>query len=116
MSSDAVAAAMASKLSVSKGELLDAEGTGGDSGASMAVRLALAETNIISETKQYLQQHGVLLDILERGLAGTKGASASSAVERSKTTILVKNISFQTNLNEIKYEKLKRTIFFFFLI
>jgi len=45
-----VAEAMAERLNVDKSELLDRDAE------SMAVRLALAETHIISETKDYLAQ------------------------------------------------------------
>lgn len=44
-----MAAATADRLSMSKGELLNAHAN-----SSMAVRLAQAETQIITETKQYL--------------------------------------------------------------
>ena len=49
MQSDAVAEAMAKKLGVKKADILDPESE------NMAVRLALAETHIINETKQYLE-------------------------------------------------------------
>jgi multiple RNA-binding domain-containing protein 1 len=48
--SDAVAEAMASKLGVSKADILD------PTSENLAVRLALAETNIITETKDYLEE------------------------------------------------------------
>jgi multiple RNA-binding domain-containing protein 1 len=55
MSSDAVADAMANKLNVKKGDLLNPEGD------NTAVKLALAETHIIQETKKYLEK--VLLSV-----------------------------------------------------
>ena len=51
LQSDAVAAATAARLNISKGELLNAQ-----SSSSMAVRLAQAETQILNETKRYLEE------------------------------------------------------------
>ncbi|KAI9175861.1 Multiple RNA-binding domain-containing protein 1 [Blastocladiella emersonii ATCC 22665] len=74
MASDAVADAMAARLGVSKAQILDREAS------DMAVRLALAETHIISETKQFFAEHGVVLDSFNRQL-------------RSDSILLVKNIA-----------------------
>ncbi|KAJ3277060.1 hypothetical protein HDV01_000112 [Terramyces sp. JEL0728] len=84
MNSDAVAEAMARKLGVKKSEILDAETD------NMAVRLALAETNIINETKDYLKEEGVSLDAF------------TSRKQRSNTVILVKNIPSSTEEEEIR--------------
>ena len=48
--SNAVAEAMAERLKVDKSDLLDRDAD------SMAVRLALAETHIVAETKDFLAQ------------------------------------------------------------
>ncbi|KAJ3326012.1 hypothetical protein HDV06_002397 [Boothiomyces sp. JEL0866] len=84
MNSDAVAEAMARKLGVKKSEILDAESD------NMAVRLALAETNIINETKEYLREEGVSLDAF------------TSKKQRSNTIILVKNIPSSTEEEELR--------------
>ncbi|KAJ3314169.1 hypothetical protein HDV04_000941 [Boothiomyces sp. JEL0838] len=84
MNSDAVAEAMARKLGVKKSEILDAESD------NMAVRLALAETNIINETKEYLKEEGVSLDAF------------TSRKQRSNTIILVKNIPSSTEEEELR--------------
>ena len=55
----------------------------------MAVRLAVAETTIINETKEYLVEQGVCLD------AFTKRKN------RSNTVILVKNISSSTEESDL---------------
>lgn len=60
-----------------------------DSGSNPAVKLALAETHIIQETKSYLEGQGVLL-------------SAFSSPGRSRTTILVKNIPYGTTEDQIR--------------
>ena len=82
--SDAVAEAMAKKLNVRKSEILDS------SSDNMAVRLALAETSIINDTKEYLEQQGVSLDAFKRRKT------------RSNTIILVKNIPHSTQENELQ--------------
>ncbi|KAL3895907.1 MAG: hypothetical protein SGCHY_004419 [Lobulomycetales sp.] len=86
MNPDAIVSAMAEKLGVTKGEILDP--TAKD---AMGVRLALAETQIINETKAYLVEHGVSLDAFSRTSAG-----------RSDTAILVKNIPYDTTLDELE--------------
>jgi multiple RNA-binding domain-containing protein 1 len=74
---------MARKLGVRKSEILDADSD------NMAVRLALAETNIINETKEYLEQEGVSLE------AFTK------CKKRSNNIILVKNIPSSTQESDL---------------
>ncbi|ORY86005.1 hypothetical protein BCR35DRAFT_302638 [Leucosporidium creatinivorum] len=78
MNSDAVMSSVADRLKVSKSELLD------PSSNNAAVRLALAETHVIAETKKYFENEGVDL------------ASLASRGPRSSTTILVKNIPYNT--------------------
>lgn len=73
-----MAASVASRMGISKAELLD----GND--ANAAVKLALAETHVIEETKKYFEDEGIVLE------------SFSPKVPRSQTTILVKNIPFGT--------------------
>lgn len=86
---DAVAGAMASNLQVSKSELLDVE-----SSSSMAVRLALGETNIIKETKEFLASEGVHLDALK--------GHYNKAIVRSTTIIIAKNIPINTQIEELR--------------
>jgi multiple RNA-binding domain-containing protein 1 len=71
-------------MSIDKAEILNPE-----NGDSPAVKLALAETHIIQETKSYLESQGVLL-------------SSFSTKARSDTTILVKNIPYGTTLDQIR--------------
>ncbi|PWN26296.1 hypothetical protein BDZ90DRAFT_265235 [Jaminaea rosea] len=83
MSADAVASSVAERLGISKSDILNpSDDSGGD---SAAVRLALAETKVIRETKEFLEREGIDVSSLE----GKK-------VRRSDTTILVKNIPFGT--------------------
>ena len=101
---DTVMASMADRLSVSKAELLDVE-----SGSSLAVRMALAETQLIAETKSWLAEQGVNVGALERrervraeAAAGGAGGGGDSGVQRSSTVILVKNIPYETELSELR--------------
>ncbi|KAI8999531.1 hypothetical protein BC832DRAFT_564521 [Gaertneriomyces semiglobifer] len=84
MNSDTVAEAMAKKLGVKKGDILNPEAE------DMAVRLALAETHIITETKKYLEDEGIDLSAFEK------------RKERSKTIILVKNLPANTEEEELQ--------------
>jgi multiple RNA-binding domain-containing protein 1 len=71
---------MAKKLGVKKSDILNVEGS------NMAVKLALAETNIIQETKAYLEDEGVNLTAFSMGQRAL----------RSSTVILVKNLPAST--------------------
>ncbi|KAF7722066.1 Multiple RNA-binding domain-containing protein 1 [Apophysomyces ossiformis] len=83
MSSDAIAESIADRLGVAKSDVLNAEAD------NMAVRLALAETQIITETKEFFEKHGIVLD--------TFGKKA-----RSETVILVKNFPYGTSEEELR--------------
>lgn len=85
MNSDAVASSVANRLKIDKADLFDPEAQ------HPAIKLALAETHVINETKQYLQENGVDLEAFERFQSS-----------RSPTTILVKNIPYGTSINVIK--------------
>lgn len=71
-------------MNISKSDILNPE-----AGDNAAVKLALAETHIIQETKSYLEGQGVLL-------------SSFSSRSRSETTILVKNIPYGTTADQIR--------------
>ncbi|KAH7911872.1 hypothetical protein BJ138DRAFT_1100742 [Hygrophoropsis aurantiaca] len=83
MNSDAVASSIADRMNISKADILNPESD------NAAVKLALAETHVIQETKSYLESQGVVL------------ASFSSRA-RSDTTILVKNIPYGTTADQIR--------------
>ncbi|KAF5353507.1 hypothetical protein D9756_007972 [Leucocoprinus leucothites] len=84
MNSDAVASSIADRMKINKADILNPE-----NGDNPAVKLALAETHIIQETKSYLESQGVLL-------------SSFSTKTRSDTAILVKNIPYGTTLEQIR--------------
>jgi multiple RNA-binding domain-containing protein 1 len=87
-----VADAIAQRLGVNKESVLDKH-----SDASLAVRMALAETQLLQETKEFLEDEGIRL----QALAQTDVKDAKVKVCRSKTVILVKNIPFQTEPDEV---------------
>jgi multiple RNA-binding domain-containing protein 1 len=78
-----VLSSISDRLSISKADILNPESD------NAAVKLALAETHIIQETKTYLESQGVIL-------------SSFSSRSRSDTTILVKNIPYGTTAEQIR--------------
>lgn len=83
MNSDAVASSVADRMGIAKADILNPESD------NAAVKLALAETHVIQETKSYLESQGVIL-------------SSFSSRARSDTTILVKNIPYGTTAEQIR--------------
>lgn len=71
-------------MNISKADILNPDSD------NAAVKLALAETHVIQETKTYLESHGVLL------------SSFGSRVRRSDIIILVKNIPYGTTAEQIR--------------
>ena len=55
---NAVADVMAEKYNITKGGILD-----GASSSSLAVRMALGETQVVTETRKFLVSQGVKLDV-----------------------------------------------------
>jgi len=90
-----VAAAVAARFGVTKGELLAPDAQ------DMAVRLALGETHVIADTKRALEEAGVDLELLERAAAAGGGAAARGRLARSGTTILVKNLPYEVTREEL---------------
>lgn len=73
---NAIADTLAEKLGVEKGDLLNSE-----TGESAGVRLALAETRLVRETREFFLANGVCLDAFSR-----------PAAKRSNTVIIAKNL------------------------
>ncbi|XP_035215935.1 probable RNA-binding protein 19 isoform X1 [Stegodyphus dumicola] len=86
---NAVADVISKKYNIDKSELLSAESHKG-SGDSVAVRMALAETQAVLESRKFLIDNGVELDALSQ-----------PAAERSKTVIVVKDLPAKTQSQEI---------------
>lgn len=91
---DTVVDNLADKLGLRKGELLGVKDklSSGDA----AVRLALGETQIIEENRQYFKKHGVDMDSLV-----SADGNNDQITKRSKTSILVKNLPFDTRVEEL---------------
>nr|XP_033811608.1 probable RNA-binding protein 19 [Geotrypetes seraphini]XP_033811609.1 probable RNA-binding protein 19 [Geotrypetes seraphini] len=86
MGTNAVADAIAQRYSTTKSQVLDHEEKG-----SMAVRVALGETQLVQDVRQFLLHNGVSLD-----------SFSQAAGERSKTVILVKNLPAGTKTTELE--------------
>ncbi|VDK62762.1 unnamed protein product [Anisakis simplex] len=118
MGANAIADSLAAKLSIEKSDLLSGEGeTSYKTGdlvfiaslkcliiCSAGVRLALAETRLVKETRDFLLAAGVCLDAFSR-----------PASKRSDVVILVKNLPHGVDLDELKrmferYGSIKRAI------
>lgn len=86
-----VVEAMSARLGVEKRVLLD------PSSADLAVRVALAETQIVTETKSSLAESGADLAVLERYISGEE----KDKKDRSNRVLLVKNLPFSTSDAEL---------------
>ena len=88
---DAVVDNLAERLGLRKSDFLAVKDklSSGDA----AVRLALGETQIIEENREYFRQNGVDMD----ALVSDHGKEA----QRSNTSILVKNLPFDTHVDEL---------------
>ena len=87
LNQNAVIDTISKRLKIKKEELLS------QNNADVAVQIAAMETTIINETKEWLKQQGINLDIL-------KGKRQDCI--RSKTIILVKNISNKTKKENLQ--------------
>lgn len=121
MGHDAVADVIAKQYGTSKENVLNPHGDG-----SAAVRLALGETQIVANTRKFLEQEGVYLDAFNDVIISVcfifrfnkyfNFLYIQSSGKRSKTIILVKNLPAETEPREIRelFEKhgvLNRVIF-----
>lgn len=86
MGPNAVADAIAQKYNATKSQVFDHETKG-----SVAVRVALGETQLVQEVRSFLIDNGVSLD-----------SFSQAAAERSKTVILAKNLPAGTLAAELQ--------------
>lgn len=90
------------RYGLSGGDILDASGA---TGGELAVRLAIGETHVLQDNREYFLAHGVDINVLESALhkkssddRGNKGQGAAGkgkqegGVKRSGTTMLIKNL------------------------
>ncbi|XP_028400283.1 probable RNA-binding protein 19 isoform X2 [Dendronephthya gigantea] len=83
---NAVAEIMADRYKSNKSDVLDVQSKGG-----LALRMALGETQVVAETREFLMSHGVKLD-----------AFGQPDAKRSKTVIIVKNLQHDTKLQDLE--------------
>ncbi|KAJ1531958.1 hypothetical protein ONE63_000596 [Megalurothrips usitatus] len=83
---NAVTDLIAETYNTTKDKVLDDSGKG-----SVAVRLALGETQIVNETRKFLSDNGVQLDAFNK-----------PTTQRSNKVILVKNLPAKTTASEIR--------------
>ena len=93
---DTVMTSMAERLQVSKGDILNVEDK-----SSLAVRLALAESHLINETKDWLNQQGVNVSALERTGEADADAKLKASIKRSDRVVLCKNVPYETEQAEL---------------
>ena len=84
---------MASRYNVDKSELFDVHSTKNN---SIAVKLAVGETQIVNDIRSFLIRNGVKLD-----------AFNSTNTERSKTVILIKNLPNNTTESDLREAMIK---------
>ena len=87
LNQNAVIDAVAKKYKLKKSEVLD------KTNSEVALQISSMETMIINETKAWLKEQGINLDVLK---------GDPKAIRRSKTVLLVKNISTSTTIDEIE--------------
>lgn len=103
LGANAVADVVADKYNTTKSAVLDAGGRG-----SLAVRMALGETQIVNETREFLINNGVCLDAFEKKSEVDKSGSSQRTSEgkplktqRSAVCLLAKNLPAGTTASEI---------------
>ncbi|KAJ0408715.1 hypothetical protein P43SY_001939 [Pythium insidiosum] len=93
---DATVGSLAERMGVKRGDIMDKEN------GNMAVRLAIGETMLVQENKEFFAREGVDLDAIEGALSATKKAPQKAAkIERSTTVVLVKNLPHTTDEDEL---------------
>jgi len=95
MRQDTVAAAIAAHYGITKAELLESEAD------DIAVRMALGEAQVIATTKQQLKEAGVDTESLENS-AASSGAKSISTVKRSNCVLLLKNLPYEAEEDELR--------------
>lgn len=81
------------RYGVSRADIMD---TSKVSGGELAVRLAISETQILQENREYFKAHGVDMAALE------SATSSNKTMKRSNTTILVKNLPYDLIDSELE--------------
>lgn len=93
---DATVGSLATRMGVKRGDIMDKEN------GNLAVRLAIGETMLIKENKDFFAQEGVDLNAIEGALTKPAAGSAQKLkVERSTTVILIKNLPHTAEEEEL---------------
>jgi multiple RNA-binding domain-containing protein 1 len=87
---DTVVGALADRYGVKKSDILDRDAS------NMAVRVALGETQVIAETREFLVDQGVDTELLEAAGRGDK------KIKRSKQIIMIKNLPYDTDPGDLR--------------
>ncbi|KAG3115156.1 Multiple RNA-binding domain-containing protein 1 [Phytophthora idaei] len=92
---DATVGSLAERMGVKRGEIMDKEQ------GNMAVRLAIGETMLVKENKDFFAREGVDLNAIEGALVKKPNQQQSKKIERSTTVILIKNLPHTTEEEEL---------------
>ena len=87
LNQNAVIETISKRLKIPKDELLNKENS------DIAIQISAMETTIINETKEWLKEQGINLDILK---------GKRSECIRSKNILFVKNLSYNVNYDKLK--------------
>lgn len=93
---DATVGSLAERMGVKRGEIMDKEQ------GNMAVRLAIGETMLVKENKDFFAREGLDLNAIECALVKKPSQQQQSKkIERSTTVILIKNLPHTTEEEEL---------------
>ncbi|KAF4035641.1 RNA recognition motif-containing protein [Phytophthora infestans] len=92
---DATVGSLAERMGVKRGEIMDKEQ------GNMAVRLAIGETMLVKENKDFFAREGVDLNAIEGALVKKPTQQQAKKIERSTTVILIKNLPHTTDEEEL---------------
>uniref|UniRef100_A0AAV1UMK3 RRM domain-containing protein n=1 Tax=Peronospora matthiolae TaxID=2874970 RepID=A0AAV1UMK3_9STRA len=92
---DAAVGSLAERMGVKRGEIMDKEQ------GNMAVRLAIGETMLVKENKDFFAREGLDLNAIEGALVKKPSQQQSAKIERSATVILIKNLPHTAEEEEL---------------
>ena len=94
ISPDTVISAISAQMNIDKSQLMNTDDE------ALAVRMALAETHLLTQTKAWLAQEGIDVSVLHRDRTATSASATGAA--RSKRLIMIKNIPYDSDINELR--------------
>lgn len=90
MDKNTIADAIADRIGVTKADVLNPESD------NVMARLAIAESQLIEETKQLFIEHGIDVDALNEGF------KSADKINYSKTVLIIKNLRWETTEEELR--------------